>query len=58
MNNLIAFVNTFLSYLVVFAVFAICMLIAIFAGIAFRKKENQSAENVETVNDKATVNNK
>lgn len=41
MNNLIAFINTFLSYFITFAVFVLVMGIAVFCGITFRKKKNE-----------------
>lgn len=44
MNNLIAFTNTFLSYLLCFIVFGILILVAIFAGIKFRKNKNKKEE--------------
>ena len=40
MNNLILFVNSLLSYLLVFVVIVIVAGIAIFIGITMRKKKN------------------
>lgn len=44
MSNLIAFVNSFLSYMLVFGVTAILAGIAIFAGIKFRKHKDKKEE--------------
>ena len=41
MNNLIAFVNEFLSYLLVFVVFVVAMLIAGKIGTTMRKSKNE-----------------
>ncbi|MBQ8188528.1 MAG: hypothetical protein IJZ44_01990 [Lachnospiraceae bacterium] len=52
MNNLILFVNSLLSYLLVFAVIVIVAGVAIFIGITMRKKKNAQealeAENTDT----------
>lgn len=40
MTNLSLFAANFVSYLILFLVFAGCGLAAVFAGIAFRKKKN------------------
>ena len=46
--NGILFVNQFLSYLLVFAVFSICIVGAVFAGIAVRKNKNKKEAMTET----------
>lgn len=40
MNNLILFTNSFLSYLLCFAVFVVAVLIAVFIGTSARKAKN------------------
>ena len=55
-NNAISFFNTFVSYLVVYVVFAACIIAAVFAGIAARKRKNakeEAASVTETKTDKA-----
>lgn len=53
MNNLILFTNAFLSYLFMFLVFAVLIVVAVLAGIKVRKNKNkkeelaQSAANLE-----------
>ena len=47
MNNLIAFINSFLSYLLVSGVFAVCIVASCFAGISLRKIRNKKAENTD-----------
>lgn len=53
MNNLILFTNAFLSYLFMFLVFAVLIVVAVLAGIKARKNKNkkeelaQSAANLE-----------
>ncbi len=53
MNNLILFVNSLLSYLLVFAVIVVVAGVAVFIGITMRKKKNAQealeAETEETV---------
>lgn len=49
MNNLILFINSFLSYLLVFAVFAVCIVASCLLGVALRKYRNKSAETKEEV---------
>ena len=44
MNNLILFTNAFLSYLILFLVFATLIVIAVFAGIKVRKNKNKKEE--------------
>lgn len=45
MNNLIAFVNEFLSYLLVMAIIVVLCGVAIFIGTTLRKRKNrQEAE--------------
>ena len=44
MNNLIAFTNTFLSYLLCFIVFGVLILAAILLGINLRKNKNKKEE--------------
>lgn len=41
MVNLIEFLRLFLSYLLVFAIFSVVIVIAVFAGISLRKKKNK-----------------
>lgn len=50
MTNLILFINSFLSYLLVVAVFIVVIAAAIFAGIKLRRNKNakEAAENAET----------
>lgn len=50
MANLIAFINQFLEYLVVFGVAVVLVLIGIFTGIYMRKRKNEkdSASGAET----------
>lgn len=43
MTNLILFINSFLSYLLVVAVFVAVIAVAVFAGIKLRKKKNLEA---------------
>ena len=40
MTNLILFINSFLSYLMVVAVFVATIAVAIFAGLKLSKKKN------------------
>lgn len=40
MNNLVLFLNGFLSYLLVYVVFAVGIVVAVIAGIKFRKSKN------------------
>ena len=47
MNNLISFVNSFLSYLLVMAVIVVLAGIAIFIGIKLRKSKNAKAEQMQ-----------
>lgn len=44
MNNLILFLNSFLSYLLVFIVFAVLIVVAVLVGIKVRKSKNQKEE--------------
>lgn len=59
MVNLIAFLNSFLSYLLLFGVFVLLAAIAIAIGITLRKRKNASvlateaAETEETTADTA-----
>ena len=56
MNNLILFVNSLLSYLLVFVVIVIVAGIAIFIGITMRKKKNaQEALEAETADTEEAV---
>ncbi|MBP9997591.1 MAG: hypothetical protein KBT19_10060 [Lachnospiraceae bacterium] len=41
MVNLIAFLNSFMSYLFVYFVFAACIIVAFFAGRFLRKKKDE-----------------
>ena len=47
MNNLISFVNSFLSYLLVMEVIVVLAGIAIFIGIKLRKSKNAKAEQMQ-----------
>ena len=48
MNNLILFLNSFLSYFLVMAVIVILVSIAVFIGIKMRKRKNlQSAAEIK-----------
>ena len=47
MNNLILFINSFLSYLLVMAVIVILAGIAIFIGIKLRKNKNAKVEQMK-----------
>lgn len=44
MNNLILFINSFLSYLLVFAVFAVAIVAACFLGVTLRKRKDKKME--------------
>lgn len=56
MNNLILFVNSLLSYLLVFVVIVIVAGIAMFIGITMRKKKNaQEALEAETADAEEAV---
>jgi len=48
MDNFVAFFNTFLSYLLMYIVFGACIIAAIFAGIAVRKRKNAAADTAQT----------
>lgn len=53
MTNLVLFLNSFMSYLLLVAVFVLVMGVAIFLGIRLRKRADakeaaQAAENTET----------
>lgn len=50
MSNLILFINSFLSYLILMAVIVVLAGIAIFIGITMRKKKN-----LKLVNEKETA---
>lgn len=43
-GNAISFINTFASYLVLYVIFGVCIVAAVFAGIAVRKKKNAKEE--------------
>ncbi len=43
-GNFVAFFNTFVSYLLLYVVFGACIVGAVFAGIALRKRKNAAAE--------------
>lgn len=49
MDNLILFINSFLSYLLVFAVFAVCIVISCLLGVTLRKYRNKSSQTKEEV---------
>ncbi len=44
MSNLVLFINSFLSYLLVMAVIVVLAGIGIFIGIKLRKRNNQKSE--------------
>lgn len=46
MNNLILFINSFLSYLLVFAVFVAAIILSCVLGVTLRKMKNQKAKTV------------
>lgn len=50
MNNLILFVNSFLSYGLMFLFVVVLILIACFIGIGLRKRKNAQMEAVEEEN--------
>jgi hypothetical protein len=52
-NNAVAFFNTFVSYLVVYVVFGACIVAAVFAGIAVRKRKNAKEEAASVTETKA-----
>lgn len=52
-NNAVAFFNTFVSYLVVYVVFGACIVAAVFAGIAVRKRKNAKDEVASITDNKA-----
>lgn len=52
-NNAVAFFNTFVSYLVVYVVFGACIVAAVFAGIAIRKRKNAKEEAASVTETKA-----
>ncbi len=43
-GSFIAFINTFLSYLLLYIVFGACIVAAVFGGIAVRKRKNAKEE--------------
>ena len=62
MSNLVAFLNSFLSYLILFGAFVLIAAVAIFIGITLRKSKNakvvaeesaeaMTAEVADTVNE-------
>ena len=57
MANLVLFINSFLSYLLVVVVFVLVASIAVFVGIKLRKNKNikdaagEAAENIENTKD-------
>jgi hypothetical protein len=53
MSNLISFINSLLSYLVVYIVFAVCIVLAVLGGIALRKNKNKKDELVKAEESKA-----
>lgn len=46
MNNLILFINSFLSYLLVFGVFALAIIAACVLGVTLRKIKNNKVQAV------------
>ena len=57
MTNLILFFNSFLSYLLVVAVFVIVIGIAVFVGIKLRKNKNAKEAALAAKNTEAGVTN-
>lgn len=58
MNNLILFLNAFLSYLFVFAIVVVLCAIAIAIGITTRKKQDAkklALENADSVEEQADI---
>lgn len=53
MTNLILFINSFLSYLLLVAVFAAVIAVAIFIGIKLRKRKDAKKAAEEIVPNKA-----
>lgn len=47
MDNLILFINSFLSYLLVFCVFGVCIVASCFAGVSVRKALNKKTQEEE-----------
>lgn len=41
MSNLIAFFNSFVSYLILFGVFVLLAVVAVFIGTTLRKRKNE-----------------
>lgn len=54
---MVAFINTFLSYLLVFAVFIILVCLAVFLGIKLRKNKDKKEQKI-TDNTKDTITDK
>lgn len=46
MNNLVLFINSFLSYLLVFGVFVAVIIFACVCGVTLRKNKNKNAKTV------------
>lgn len=55
MSNLIAFLNSFLSYLLLFGTFVLIAAVAIFIGITLRKNKNAKVVAEESAEDTAEV---
>lgn len=53
MVNLIAFVNSFLSYLLLFGTFVLIAAVAIFIGITLRKRKDMKEASMESTEDVA-----
>ena len=51
MSNFISFVNSFLSYLILFGVFVLLAVAAVFIGITLRKRKNAGGSGVQTESD-------
>jgi len=49
MNNAVSFANVFLSYLLAFIVFGICIVAAVMIGIKVRKSKNKKEELADAV---------
>ena len=49
MSNLVAFFNSFLSYLLLFGVFVVIVMVAVAIGITLRKSKNAKEEMLEEI---------
>lgn len=51
MSNFISFLNSFLSYFILFGVFVVLALAAVFIGITLRKNKNAKASGIQAESD-------